>query len=281
MTEENKTASTMEIEAVRVPMELFDTQAADSQRRAVALRNEILTVRAIDEVSYQRLGTSLKAAKEMKKSFLDGAFEDVRRSAKQFYDRVLERKSPVIQPLDEVIAHTQTEIVRWDREQQRLKDEEHQRQVEAHQREVDEQNRKIREQQVKDEADRKKREEDARIAEAANAETVGAAPALVNEILERPVEVSTAPPRPIAPPPPPPPPPVKHKSAAGVSTRKNWKGEVVNKMELIRYVAKNPSQQNLLEPNMSAIDNLCKAGEDKTAIPGVRAYNKESTFSRG
>lgn len=57
----------------------------------------------------------------------------------------------------------------------------------------------------------------------------------------------------------------------GVSSRQNWKAEVVDEMALIRHVAAHPEWAHLLSPNMVALNGLARSQRDALRIPGVRA----------
>lgn len=86
----------------------------------------------------------------------------------------------------------------------------------------------------------------------------------------------------------PPAPPVKaYERAAGVATRKNWDGEIVDMPRFLYYLVTgkelapgvgiplvHPEFLNLVNGNETAIRMLAKAQEDKMRIPGVRSFDK-------
>lgn len=68
--------------------------------------------------------------------------------------------------------------------------------------------------------------------------------------------------------------------AAGVSTRDNWKAEVVDFGALIAHVAANPSMQHLLLPALPELKKLAAALKEGANIPGVRVYNEPTLAAR-
>lgn len=66
----------------------------------------------------------------------------------------------------------------------------------------------------------------------------------------------------------------------GISTRTTWKAEVTDLLELVKYVAANPHMIDLLQPNMTAINQIAKATKDNTKIDGVRVYSEQGLASR-
>jgi len=67
---------------------------------------------------------------------------------------------------------------------------------------------------------------------------------------------------------------------SGVSTRTDWRAEVVDKLALIRYVAAHPEWTNLLEANEPALSGLARSQRSALAIPGVRAIEVQGRSVR-
>lgn len=103
--------------------------------------------------------------------------------------------------------------------------------------------------------------EAAELAKAGNAEAAS--------IVAEQAQITTAPIVNIAPP-----------KVAGISTRKNWKAEVVDVLALVKAVAEGKAPLELIAPNMTVINRYAKASEDKLNIPGVRAFNDVVIASR-
>jgi hypothetical protein len=66
----------------------------------------------------------------------------------------------------------------------------------------------------------------------------------------------------------------------GVYTQRRWSAEVIDKMELIRFVAANPHFSHLLEVNTKEANALARAQNESMNIPGLRAIAKEGTVVR-
>lgn len=73
---------------------------------------------------------------------------------------------------------------------------------------------------------------------------------------------------------------VAEKKVTGVSTRKNWKAEVTDLMELVKAVADGKVPLNCIQANQTQLNKMAKAMESEMNYPGVRAYNDEVIASR-
>lgn len=100
--------------------------------------------------------------------------------------------------------------------------------------------------------------------EAVHAEKTGETPAVVQQLFE---EAETVAPPPVAARP--------ITSVPGVSTRANWKAEIMDLHALVAFVAANPNWIGLIEPNLKALNDQAKTLNVRLAatIPGVRAVN--------
>jgi len=68
---------------------------------------------------------------------------------------------------------------------------------------------------------------------------------------------------------------------SGASTRTTWSAEVVDKAELIKFVATSAFDRHiLLEPNMKELNRIAVIEKDGMTIPGVRAVSKTSVVTR-
>jgi hypothetical protein len=66
----------------------------------------------------------------------------------------------------------------------------------------------------------------------------------------------------------------------GISSRSVWKARVTDKAELIAFVAANPQFANILDVNMSALNQMAKAMKGAMKIGGAEAY-EEKTLAAG
>lgn len=62
---------------------------------------------------------------------------------------------------------------------------------------------------------------------------------------------------------------------AGVTMRSNWVASVTDKMALIRFVAANPQYQELLEPNITALNRMAKSLRSNMQIDGVEVRDEK------
>lgn len=69
--------------------------------------------------------------------------------------------------------------------------------------------------------------------------------------------------------------------ADGISFRDNWKGEVIDIIDVIKAVAKGDAPPTLLMVNESAINQIAKATKGTMQYPGIRFYNDKIVASRG
>ncbi|PTB23495.1 hypothetical protein C9I56_39000 [Paraburkholderia caribensis] len=66
----------------------------------------------------------------------------------------------------------------------------------------------------------------------------------------------------------------------GVSTRKVWKAEVADKLELIRFVAEHPEYVDLLDANMPNINKIALALTTNCPLKGVRVFQDSVLAAR-
>lgn len=66
----------------------------------------------------------------------------------------------------------------------------------------------------------------------------------------------------------------------GVATKGTWKGEVTDKLALVKFVAANPQFLNLLDPATKEINAIAKALKANANIDGVRVFEEKSIASR-
>lgn len=61
----------------------------------------------------------------------------------------------------------------------------------------------------------------------------------------------------------------------GISTAKRWRGEVVDFLALVKYVAAHPEFIGLLEPNESALNALARSLKGNMKVDGVKAVSED------
>ena len=68
----------------------------------------------------------------------------------------------------------------------------------------------------------------------------------------------------------------QYERAQGIAARKTYRAQVVAVIDLIRWVAQNPTHETLLQPNQSALNALARAQRENLRIPGVRVVVEDS-----
>jgi hypothetical protein len=133
----------------------------------------------------------------------------------------------------------------------------------AEQRRIEEERRRAAE------AEARKRAEEEQLAAAIEAEQQGATVEEVAAVLAEPVVVPKVAPVPVFQP------------AKGVSTQRRWSAEVISIRDLCRAIADGKASQELVLPNMPALNKLAIALKGTMAIPGVRAVSTETAVAGG
>ena len=188
-------------------------------------------------------GLLRRAARTRAKQFIKDAtdfWDSIIAPARAHYQNLLDKKKAAIGPVENGVAVINRAIIGWDNDQERL--------------------RREAQRKIEEEARRKAQEE--RIEEAVHAEQLGASPELIDTILDTPtvpVKLEKAAPT--------------YQKSSQVVTRSNWKAEVTDFAELVKFVAANPTFIELLMPNQSAINALAKAQKGSMTIPGLHAYD--------
>jgi len=69
--------------------------------------------------------------------------------------------------------------------------------------------------------------------------------------------------------------------AEGISSRKNWKAEVTDKLALVQAVAAGKLPISMLDVNMTSLNAIAKATKGEVEYPGVRFYHETVVSARG
>lgn len=149
---------------------------------------------------------------------------------------------------------------------------------------VDAENRRIRDEAAR--LEREAREEEARrraaereaeeAARLAEAEALAAAGmhAEADAVLDAPM------PEPDPIPPPPPPPTIARPTAAGISVRETWSGEVTDLAALVRAIADGRAPLTLVKADPVALGAWARSTKGTVAIPGVRVASGTGIAAR-
>jgi hypothetical protein len=232
-------------EAVLAP----DVERVTSQSLAWPARARQLVI--TDPDTYETAAITLKDIKALRAE-VDATFDPIVKAAHLAHRTACDQKKRAEAPLLEAETVIKGAMVRWDDEQARI--------ARARQREAEE-------------AERRRIEED-RITLAAHMESEGKAfgdDALVaeaEELINQPIV-------PIV--------PVVPKATPVVSGQHfsvTWSASVVNLLELVTFVAKNPQFLGLLSANQTALNGQARSLKEHLAIPGVKAIPTKTVVSR-
>lgn len=203
---------------------------------------------AMTVVNRETHRAALEAHKQLtlaRRNVLD-LFEDPKRKAHEAHRAVCGAEKRLLDPIDAAIKVIDGKCTSYETEQKRI---------------ADDKRRELEEQQ-------RKEEEDRRIAEAAAAENAGDHEIAETILDDAPLIL----------------PPVHVESQVakveGVSTRTTYRAEVVNLVELCRYIVAHPQFVNLVQANGPALNSLARAQRDALRIPGVRAVQETSRAVR-
>lgn len=205
----------------------------------------------VDDATYLRGAELLKGIKAMRAE-VDAAFDPIVAAAHKAHRTACDQKKRAEAPLAEAERLVKVAMVRWDDEQERLRREEQRR--------------------LEEEARRKA--EDERLALAAQMERDGHAhgdPALVEEahaLIEQPIVPTVAPVQKATP------------AVTGQHFSVTWSAQVTSLIELVRFVAANPSHIGLLQANLPALNAQARSLREHLSLPGVKAIGTKNVVSR-
>lgn len=222
------------------------TYAQEIEARGMNMLERAKSMVIRDELSYEAAVELVKAIKDLRAE-AEAHHRPVIQAALEAHRRALEAFRRIDDPLKAAETELKRRIAAWTAEQERLR-------IEA-------------ERRAREEAERMAAE-----ALEAQLEAMEAAGASVEE-LEAAIRSAEAmpviAPRVVAPPKP-----------QGVAARKTYRAHVASLIDLIRWVAANPSHENLLQPNQPALNALARAQGASLSIPGVRVVVEESIAIR-
>lgn len=209
-------------------------------------------IQIVDDPSYKGAADALKGIKALRAE-ADATFDPIIADAHKAHRTAIEQKRKVDQPLTEAEGIIKRAMVAFDDEQERLR----------------------REEQRRLEEEARRREEDERLALAAQLEREGnevgdeAMVAEAHELIEAPIQ-----PAPVA---------TVQKATPkvdGIAYRSTWSARVTSLLELVRFVAANPSHLALIQANQPALNGQARSLRGALRIPGVRAVETRDVAAR-
>jgi hypothetical protein len=162
------------------------------------------------------------------------------------YKSVLGKFTEGDEPLEQAERLVKSAILKWDQEQERIR----------------------QELQRKAEEEARQREEEERLRAATLAEETGASKEEVEAIVNTPAVVVAPPVQPT------------YQKASGVSSRENWKAKVTDMKKLCAAIGKGLVPVTYVLPNESVLNARAKADRQTLNIPGVAAYNEPIVSGR-
>lgn len=220
--------------------------ALPEKPEALAWPDKARAVKIVDQVSYDLATGMLGDVVALRKSIVDD-FAEPKKKAFEAHRAVVAQETRYLQPLQEAEQILKRSIGDFAAEQERL--------------------RRAEEERLKQEAI--KREQEERLAAAVDAEQSGATAEEVEAVLEVPAFTAAAV---IAQP--------TYSKAQGVSTREVWSAQVVNVRMLCRAVADGVIAENVITPNMTALNGLARSLKSGFQVPGVKAVRTNTVAVR-
>ncbi len=220
---------------------------AEIERRTETMLERARAVAIVDQATYDRAVELARAIKDLRAE-AEAHHRPVIQAALEAHRRALEAFRRIDEPLRAAEAEIKRRLAAWLAEQERLRQE--------------------AERRAREEAERLRAEViEQRIEQL---EAVGASPQEIEAVIRSAEAAPVVAPK-IAP---------TFQRAEGVATRKIYKAHVASLIDLIRWVAANSSHENLLQPNMPALNALARAQGAALNIPGVRVVVEESVAIR-
>lgn len=211
----------------------------DLEQQAVSVRSEMSSITITDQKSYDLAVEARTAASNWLKNARE-FFKGMKDPAYAAWKKICSNENAVCDPVDTTIKQINSELIRYDQEQERLR----------------------REEQAKLDREARERAEAERLQQAESMKANGADEETIDAILDAPVQITQIA---VAAP--------TYEKSKAVMYRDNYSAEVTNLLALVKYVAKNPQFLNLLQANQTAINAQARALKESMAIPGVRVTN--------
>ena len=215
------------------------TNEQEIKQEALTIVEQSKLIKITDQPSYDNAcSLLLDQIKPFRKRWAE-YWDEVKKPAYAAYKAILDKFNEGDKPLENAERQVKAEIVKWDAEQERIR----------------------QELQRKAEEEARKAEEEERLRVATLAEESGATDEEVNAIVNAPITAVAPPVEPT------------YFKVSGVSTRENWKARVVDIKKLCAAVAKGQVPPTYVLANDSVLNARAKADKGTLNIPGVVAYN--------
>ena len=197
----------------------------------------------VDQRTYDAAVELGRAIKDLRAE-AEAHHRPVIQAALEAHRRALEAFRRIDEPLKAAEAEIKRRLSAWVAEQERLRQE--------------------AERRAREEAERAAAE--ALEAQLEQIEAAGAPVEVIEAVIRRAEAAPVMAPR-VAP---------QYERAQGIAARKTYRAQVISMIDLVRWVAANPTHETLLQPNQSALNALARAQRENLRIPGVRVVVEDS-----
>jgi len=217
------------------------SQEIESRTQTMLQRAQALEI--VDQATYDAAVELGRAIKDLRAE-AEAHHRPVIQAALEAHRRALEAFRRIDEPLRSAEAEIKRRLAAWTAEQERLRQE--------------------AERRAREEAERAAAE--ALEAQLEQMEAAGAPAEVIQAVIARAESAPVMAPR-AAP---------QYERAPGIAARKTYRAQVVSMIDLIRWVAQNPTHETLLQPNQSALNSLARAQRENLRIPGVRVVVEDT-----
>lgn len=218
-----------------ISTELTVQQELESVVPALAEQARAFVVK--DQASYDEAAKIVLDLLTPREKQIEGELGAAKKKTYEAYKDASDRYNRFMNPVVDAKKTLKQKCGTWEQEQRAIRERE--------QRRLDEEARQ--------------REQEERAQLAVHAEDAGASKREVNAILDAPTAVVAQKAAPT------------FQKATGLRTREIWSASVVNKVALVKHIAKNPALIHLLDANMSNLNGMARAQKELLALPGVVA----------
>lgn len=217
--------------------------STEIEQRTQTMLQRAQALEIVDQATYDAAVELGRAIKDLRAE-AEAHHRPVIQAALEAHRRALEAYRRIDEPLKAAEAEIKRRLSAWVAEQERLRQE--------------------AERRAREEAERAAAE--ALEAQLEQMEAAGAPAEVIETVIRQAEAAPVMAPR-VAP---------QYERAQGVAARKTYRAQVVSMIDLIRWVAQNPTHETLLQPNQSALNALARAQRENLRIPGVRVVVEES-----
>lgn len=249
MTTETTAVAEIEISAI-----------AQAEQKASYTALEVAKTYVIESAEMAELAAEELKAIKTKQAELDEKRKAITRPLDEKKKQIMSLFKPAQDLLEQAENVLKSSIINWKAEESKRIRLENERQKELQRLAQEEANKRAREAEVAAQI----AEQSGDVVKAEEFKTVAQTQAAVAEAIAYapPVQAVAAP------------------KLSGISSREDWKAEVVNLMALVQAVARGEAPLELIQANQTEINKHARALKSNMRVPGVRVYAEEVVAAR-